>query len=115
MEKRKTSLFTPVCRWRLARVCLEEADEMLGIVEAETLADHGDGKHLVVQQLFGMGENIIGNDVLGRATSFYAHQIAEIAARQAALFGEIGHCWQAGARGLCRDVFIKQFDEFLDH
>ena len=93
MEKRKTSLFTPVCRWRLARVCLEEADEMLGIVEAETLADHGDGKHLVVQQLFGMGENIIGNDVLGRATCFHAHQIAEISAGQAALFGEIGHCW----------------------
>ena len=70
---------------------LKEADEMLGIVEAETLADHGDGQHLVVQQLFGMGENIIGNDVLGRATSFYAHQIAEIAVRQAAFVCKISY------------------------
>ena len=64
---------------------------MLGIFEAETIAYHCDGQRLVVQQLFGMGEKVIGDYVLGGTTGFHAHQIAEIAVRQAAFVGKIGH------------------------
>ena len=49
----------PVCGRGLAGMRLEETDEMLGIFEAEMLADHCDGQRLVVQQLFGMGEKVI--------------------------------------------------------
>ena len=69
----------------------EETDEMLGIVEAETLANDGDGQGLVVQQLFGMGKKMVGDDVLGRTACFHAHQRAEIAARQAAFLCEISY------------------------
>ena len=49
---------------------LEEADEMLRIFKAETIANHRDGQRLVVQQLFGMGEKVVRDDVLGGTTSF---------------------------------------------
>ena len=62
---------------------------MLGIFKAETIADHCDGQRLVVQQLFGMGEKVVGDDVLGGTTSFHAHQIAEISAGQAAFVCKI--------------------------
>ena len=44
---------------------LKEADEMLGIVETELLADDCDGQRLVVEQLFGLGKDMVGNDILG--------------------------------------------------
>ena len=94
---------------------LEESDEMLRIVEAETLADEGDGQCLVVQQLFGMGKKVVGNDVLGGTTGFHAHQIAEISARQTAFFGKISYRGQTIAKGFCGDIIIKQLHEFPDH
>ena len=44
---------------------LEEADEMLGIVEAEALAYRRDGQCIVIQELLGAGEEMTGDDVLG--------------------------------------------------
>ena len=54
---------------------------MLGILEAETAGDDGDGQCLIIQQLFGMGEKMVGDDVLGSTTGFHAYQISEIATR----------------------------------
>ena len=54
---------------------------MLGIFEAESITYHCDGQRLVVQQLFGMGEKAVGNDVFGGTTGLHTHQITEIAAR----------------------------------
>ena len=52
---------------------------MLRVFEAETIANHRDGKRLVVKKLFGIGKNMVGNDVFGGTTCFHTHQIAEIA------------------------------------
>ena len=64
---------------------LEETDEMLGIFKAETIADHCDGKRLIIKKLFGIDKNMVGNDVFGGTTGFHAHQITEISARQTAV------------------------------
>ena len=88
---------------------------MLGIFEAETIAYHCDGQRLVVQQLFGMGEKVVRDDVLGGTTGFHAHQIAEIAVRQAAFVCKISYRRQTVMQGFCGDIIIKQFYEFLYH
>ena len=80
---------------------------MLGIFKAETIADHCDGQHLVVQQLFGMGEKVVRDDVLGGTTGFHAHKIAEIAVRQAAFVCKISYRWQTVMQGFCGDIIIK--------
>ena len=81
-------------------MCLEETDEMLGIFEAETLADQGDGQFFIVKQLFGMGEKMVGDDVLGSTTGFHAHLISEIATRQTAFIRKICHRGQAVTKSL---------------
>ena len=80
---------------------------MLGIFEAETIAYHCDGQLLVVQQLFGMGEKVVRDDVLGGTAGFHAHQIAEIAARQAAFVCKISYRWQTVTKGFCGDIIVK--------
>lgn len=73
---------------------------MLGIFEAETAADDGDGQCLIIQQLFGMGEKMVRDDVLGSTTGFHAHQISEIATRQTTFIRKICHRGQAGTKSL---------------
>ena len=63
---------------------------MLRVFEAEAIADHRDGKRLVVKKLFGIGKNMIRDNVHGGTTCFSFDQGAEIAVRQAALVGKIG-------------------------
>ena len=93
----------------------EETNEMLRIVKTHTFANHCDGQRVIIEQLFGMGEKAVGNDVLGSTTSFHAHQIAEIAAGQAAFVCKIGHCGQSLTQGFRGDVVIQQFHESLHH
>ena len=88
---------------------------MLGIFEAEMLADHCDGQRLVVQQLFSMGEKAVRDDVLSSTPRFHTHQIAEIATGQAAFVSKIGYCRQTILKGFCGDVIINQFYESLYH
>ena len=88
---------------------------MLGIFEAKTIAYHCDGHRVIIKELFGMGEKVIGNDVLGGTTCFYTHQITEIPARQAAFICEIGYCGQPIRQGFRGDVIVKLFYEFLYH
>ena len=98
----------PVCGRCPAGMRLKETDEMLGIFEAETLADEGDGQRFVVQQLLGMGQKMVGDDVLGSTTGFHAHQVSEISARQAAFIREISYRGQPFALGFRGDVIIEQ-------
>ena len=86
---------------------LEEADEMLRIFESQTFANHRDGQRLVVQQLFGMGEKVVRDDVLGGTTSFNAYQIPEISAGQTAFVCKISYRWQTVMQGFCGDIIIK--------
>ena len=98
----------PVCGRCPAGMRLKETDEMLGIFEAETLADEGDGQRFVVQQLLGMGQKMVGDDVLGGTSGFHAHQVSEISARQAAFIREISYRGQPFALGFRGDVIIEQ-------
>ena len=98
----------PVCGRCPAGMRLKETDEMLGIFEAETLADEGDGQRFVVQQLLGMSQKMVGDDVLGGTTGFHAHQVSEISARQAAFIREISYRGQPFALGFRGDVIIEQ-------
>ena len=50
-----------VLPWRLSRMPLEKAHEMLRIVKAERLAHLSDAQRKVVEQLLGMGEQAAGN------------------------------------------------------
>ena len=111
----KSAGHVPVCRRSLSRVCLEETDEMLGIFEAETLADYGNGQFFIVKQLFGMGEKMVGDDVLGGTTSLHTHQISEISARQTAFICKIRYRGQPFAKGFRGDVIIKECHEFPNH
>ena len=94
---------------------LEETDEMLGIFKAETTADNCNGQRLIIKELFGIGKNMVGNDVLGSTPRFHTHQIAEIAVRQAAFVCKISYRWQTVMQGFCGDIIIKHFYEFLYH
>ena len=62
-----------------------------------------------------MSKKMVGDDILGGTTCFHTHQIAEIAAGQAAFFCEIRYCGQTIPEGFCCDVIIKQSYEFLHH
>ena len=93
----------------------EETNEMLRIVKTHTFANHCDGQRVIIEQLFGMGEKAVGNDVLGSTTCFHAHQVSEISARQAAFVCKIGHCGQSLSQGFRGDVVIQQFHESLHH
>ena len=64
---------------------------MLGILEAKTLAYHCNGQRLIVQQLFGMGEEAICDNILGSSPRFHAHQISEVAAGKVAFICKSGH------------------------
>ena len=80
---------------------------MLGIFKAETNADHCDGQCLIIKKLFGISKNMVSNDVLGGTTCFHAHQIPEIAARQAAFICELSYRWQTITQGLRCYILIK--------
>ena len=86
---------------------LEETDEMLGIFEAEAIADHCNGQRLIIKELFGISKNMVGNDVLGSTPRFHTHQIAEIAVRQAAFVCKISYRWQTITQGFCGDIIVK--------
>lgn len=97
-----------ILRRRLACMSLEEADEMLGIFEAEALADLRDGERLVVEQLLGGGKKVAGDEVLGRTAGLNPHQLAKIAAGETAFVSEIGHRGQALAMGFRGDIVLQQ-------
>lgn len=105
----------PECGRCFARMGFEETNEMLRIVKTHTFANHCDGQRVIIEQLFGMGEKAVGNDVLGSTTSFHAHQVSEISARQTAFVCKIGHCGQSLSQGFRGDVVIQQFHESLHH
>ena len=114
-EKEEHSGHLPVCGRCFARMGFEETNEMLRIVKPHTFANHCDGQRVIIEQLFGMGEKAVGNDVLGSTTSFHAHQVSEISARQTAFVCKIGHCGQSLSQGFRGDVVIQQFHESLHH
>lgn len=62
-----------------------------------------------------MGEQTVGNDVLGGTSGLSLHQCAEIACGKAALVGKSGYRRQTFALGFGVDIIVKQGDEFLHH
>ena len=104
-----------VLPWRLSRMPLEKAHEMLRIVKAERLAHLSDAQRKVVEQLLGIGEQAAGNELFGRLARLHAHQFAEIAARKAASLGKICHRGQPFAAGFRFDVVFEQCLKLCDH
>lgn len=85
---------------------LEEADEMLRILEAQLLADQRNGKCVVIQQLLCMGEQMVGNDVLGGTPGLRLHQCTKVACGKAALFGKVSDRRKPLSLGFGVDIVI---------
>lgn len=85
-------------------MCLEETDEMLGVLKTELQTDLVDAQVALVQQLLGGGEEVVGNEILGSLAGLHFDQGAEVAGREAALVGKIGHSGQSLTAGLCLDI-----------
>lgn len=94
---------------------LEEADEMLRILEAQLLADQRNGECVVIQQLLCMGEQMVGNDVLGGTPHLRLHQCTKVSCGKAALFGKVSDRRKPLMQGFGPDIVIKQGDELLHH
>lgn len=92
---------------------LEEADEMLGVVKAQPIADHRDGEGVVIQQQSGMGKETVGNDVLGCTPRLCLDQCAEIACGKAALVGKPCYRGKTIPLGLGVYIVVEQGDEHL--
>ena len=70
---------------------LEETDKMLWILKAKLDAHLVDAQDAVVEQLFGSGDEMVGNEILGGSARLYFDKRAEISCRESALVGKIGH------------------------
>ena len=94
---------------------LEEADEMLRIFKAQPIAYHRYGECVVVQQLLGMCEQTVGDDVLGCAPRLCLHQCAEISGGETTLVSKPCYRGETLAMGSGGDIIIKHFYEFPYH
>ena len=98
-----------------SRVRLEEADEVLGIFEAEPLAYQSDADRSVRKELSGRDENPVVDEVPRGAPGLCLDKFPEIFGRVAAFVRKVRDRRQAFAFGLLRKIGVQQGRELPDH
>lgn len=104
-----------ISTWCLPGALLEEADEMLGILKAEVLADLRDRESLIVQLFLGGSQQAIVDVFLGSQFGLALDDLSEVSGREVATIGEVGHGGQPLLSGLCTDIVSEQAIELLHH
>ena len=88
---------------------------MLRIFKAQPIAYHRYGECVIVQQLLGMCEQTVGDDVLGCAPRLCLHQCAEIAGGETTLVSKPCYRGKTLAMGSGGDIIVEQLYEFPYH
>ena len=111
-----TSLSFSVFLWCHSRKFLEEAGEVLRILETEMVGNLRDALRRVEEQLFAQLEDMLLDVILRRHSRLLADEIAEIAGGETGLASEVGHRGQAATHGqalleIVFDVALKSRED----